>query len=360
MDAPKYLSLYPENSLHMNKQKRNIILGITLGIVLAGAVCAGAIYHYFFARPFQITETTYIYIDRDDNLDSVYHKIIEQGKPKQMFGFEYQAEQNDYASHIRTGKYAIKPGDNMRYLYRRLSMGYQTPVKLTVGSVRTLDRIARNTGNQLMIDSVEVAQLLGDTAYVRRIGYSKETLPALFLPNTYEVYWDMSAKDFFNRMLREHKSFWNEKRLKQAEAIGLTPTEVSTLASIVEEETANAAEKPMVAGLYINRLKKGMLLQADPTVKFSMQDFGLKRILYKHLETDSPYNTYKHAGLPPGPIRVPSIQGLESVLNYTHHNYIYMCAKEDFSGTHNFATNSAQHAANARRYQQALNRLKIR
>ena len=131
MDASKCLSLHPENSLYMNKQKRNIILGTTLAIVLAGSAFAGAVYHYFFAKPFQITEATYIYIDRDDNIDSVYHKIIEQGKPKQMFGFEYQAEKNDYANHIRTGKYAIKPSDNMRYLYRRLSMGYQTPVKLT-------------------------------------------------------------------------------------------------------------------------------------------------------------------------------------------------------------------------------------
>ena len=344
----------------MNRKKRNILIGIVLTLLLIGATGTGIIYHYFFAKPFQITETSYIYIDRDDNIDSVYHKIIETGHPKQMFGFEYQAEKEGYANHIRTGKYAIKPSDNMRYLYRRLSMGYQTPVKLTVGSVRTLDRIARNVGRQLMIDSVEVARVITDTAYIHHLGYTKETLPALFIPNTYEVYWDMSAEDFFTRMQREHKAFWNEKRLKQAEAIGLSPVEVSTLASIVEEETTNEVEKPVVAGLYINRLKKGMLLQADPTVKFSMQDFGLKRILFKHLETDSPYNTYKYAGLPPGPIRVPSLRGLESVLNYTKHNYLYMCAKEDFSGTHNFATNSAQHAANARRYQQALNRLRIR
>jgi UPF0755 protein len=220
--------------------------------------------------------------------------------------------------------------------------------------------MARNVSRQLMIDSTEVAKLINDTAYIQKMGYTKETLPALFIPNTYEVYWDMSAEDFMARMQKEHKAYWNEKRMKQAEAIGLTPVEVATLASIVEEETANQAEKPMVAGLYINRLKKGMLLQADPTVKFSLQEFGLKRILFKHLEVDSPYNTYKYAGLPPGPIRVPSYQGLESVLNYTKHNYIYMCAKEDFSGTHNFAVTSAQHAANARKYQQALNRRGIR
>ena len=344
----------------MNKRKRNILLATLAAIVLLGIAGVAHIYYYFFAPPFQLQETTYIYIDRDDTVDSVYNKIIVAGNPKQMHGFKSQAERKGYADHIKTGRYAIKPTDNMRYLYRRLSMGYQTPIQLTIGSVRTIDRIARNVGRQLMIDSTEIARLLNDTTYISRLGYNKETLPALFIPNTYEVYWNMSADEFMQRMEKENKAFWNEKRQKQAEAIGLTPIEVATLASIVEEETAVNAEKPMVAGLYINRLKRGMLLQADPTVKFSLQEFGLKRILYKHLEVDSPYNTYKYAGLPPGPIRVPSFQGLESVLNYTHHNYLYMCAKEDFSGTHNFAVTSAQHAANARRYQQALNRRGIR
>ena len=342
----------------MNKKNKKILVGCLLAAILLGIAGIAHIYYYFFAQPFQITDTTYIYIDRDDDVDSVYHKIIEIGNPKQMHGFESLVRYQGY--NVKTGRYAIKPTDNMRYLHRRLSMGYQTPIKLTVGSVRTLDRIARNTARQLMVDSCEIANILNDTAYISKLGFTPETLPALFIPNTYEVYWNMSAEDFMQRMLKEHKAFWNEKRLKQAEAIGLTPIEVATLASIVEEETANQAEKPMVAGLYINRLKKGMLLQADPTVKFSLQEFGLKRILFKHLEVDSPYNTYKYAGLPPGPIRVPSYQGLESVLNYTKHNYIYMCAKEDFSGTHNFAVTSAQHAANARKYQQALNRRGIR
>lgn len=342
----------------MKKKTKKIILGSVLAFLLFGIAGVAHIYYYFFAAPFQITETTYIYIDRDDDVDSVYHKISLAGNPKQMHGFESLVRYQSYTP--KTGRYAIKPTDNMRYLHRRLSMGYQTPVKLTIGSVRTLDRMARNVSRQLMIDSTEVATLLNDTAYIRKLGYTQQTLPALFIPNTYEVYWDMSAEDFMTRMQKEHKAYWNEKRMKQAEEIGLTPIEVATLASIVEEETANQAEKPMVAGLYINRLKRGMLLQADPTVKFSLQEFGLKRILFKHLEVDSPYNTYKHAGLPPGPIRVPSYQGLESVLNYTKHNYLYMCAKEDFSGTHNFAVTSAQHAANARKYQQALNRRGIR
>ena len=338
----------------MKKKTRNLLIA-AIACLLFGIA---HIYYYFFAKPFQIADTTYIYIDRDDDVDSVYTKIKQAGHPKQMHGFESLVCYQGY--NVKTGRYAIKPTDNMRYLHRRLSMGYQTPVKLTIGSVRTLDRMARNVGRQLMIDSTEVANLINDTAYIRKMGYTQETLPALFIPNTHEVYWNMSAEDFMTRMQKEHKAYWNEKRMKQAEEIGLTPIEVATLASIVEEETANQAEKPMVAGLYINRLKKGMLLQADPTVKFSMGDFELRRILYKHLEVDSPYNTYKHAGLPPGPIRVPSYQGLESVLNYAKHNYIYMCAKEDFSGTHNFAVTSAQHAANARKYQQALNKRGIR
>ena len=342
----------------MNKKNKKILVGCLLAAILLGIAGIAHIYYYFFAQPFQITDTTYIYIDRDDDVDSVYHKIIDAGNPKQMHGFESLVRYQGY--NVKTGRYAIKPTDNMRYLHRRLSMGYQTPIKLTVGSVRTLDRIARNTARQLMVDSCEIANILNDTAYISKLGFTPETLPALFIPNTYEVYWNMSAEDFMQRMLKEHKAFWNEKRLKQAEAIGLTPIEVSTLASIVEEETANQAEKPMVAGLYINRLKKGMLLQADPTVKFSLQEFGLKRILFKHLEVDSPYNTYKYAGLPPGPIRIPSYQGLESVLNYTKHNYIYMCAKEDFSGTHNFAATLSEHHRNARRYVRALNKRGIR
>lgn len=353
------LSIFAKKRI-MSKRKRNItIISILIALMIAGIII-GNIYQLFWGQPFQISGTEYIYIDKDDNIDSVYTKIIDTGRPKSMKGFKILAEQKEYDKHIKTGRYAIKASDNMRYLHRRLSLGYQTPVNLTIGSVRTTDRLARNIGKQLMIDSTEIMELLTDTVYLNKLGYTIETIPALFIPNTYEVYWNTNANDLMERMIKEHKAFWNEERLKKAKNIGLSPNEVATLASIVEEETSVNAEKPIVAGLYINRLKKGMLLQADPTIKFSLQDFGLKRILFKHLEVNSPYNTYKHVGLPPGPIRIPSIQGLESVLNHSHHNYLYMCAKEDFSGTHNFATTSAQHAANARRYQQALNRRNIK
>ena len=172
-----------------------------------------------------------------------------------MFGFQYLAEKEKYGDNIRTGRYALNPSDNMRYLFRRLSMGYQTPINLTVPSVRTVDRLVRAVSRQLMIDSLDIAKLISDSAYCAQMGYTQETLPSLFIPNTYEVYWNMSADAFMKRMQKEHAAFWNNDRLKKAQHIGLTPEEVSTLASIVEEETANGPEKPMVAGLYINKIE---------------------------------------------------------------------------------------------------------
>ena len=210
-----------------------------------------------------------------------------------------------------------------------------------------------------MIDSIEIARQLFDSTFQSKLGYDSKTIPCLFIPETYQVYWDMSVDDFFQRMQKEHERFWNNERLARATAIGMTPEEVCTLASIVEEETNNNEEKPLVAGLYINRLQKDMPLQADPTIKFALQDFALRRITNEKLKVNSPYNTYINTGLPPGPIRIPTKKGIDSVLNYTKHNYIYMCAKEDFSGTHIFASNYADHMANARKYWKALNERKI-
>ena len=265
-----------------------------------------------------------------------------------------------YDERIKPGNYAIRPGDSMRDICLRLLSGNQTPVRLVIPSVRTLDRLAGAVGKQLMTDSAAIATILTDHHLIDSLGYTEETFPTLFLPNTYEVYWTMSPEQFIARMKKEHDTFWNTERKKKAQAQGLTPIEVTTLASIVDEETNKNDEKPLVAGLYLNRLKRGMLLQADPTVKFAHGKFELRRILLAHLTIDSPYNTYKYAGLPPGPIRIPSIAAIESVLNPAKHSYIYMCAKEDFSGYHNFASTLGQHNANARRYQQALNQRGIK
>jgi UPF0755 protein len=232
-------------------------------------------------------------------------------------------------------------------------------MNLTIGNQRTKEKLAGYLGKQLMIDSAEIAKQLLDSAFCAQLGYKEETVICLFIPDTYQIYWDISLDKFFKRMQKEHSRFWNSERLAKAKSIGFTPEEVVTIASIVEEETNNNAEKPMVAGLYINRLHASMPLQADPTIKFALQDFGLRRIMNNHLNINSPYNTYRNIGLPPGPIRIPSVKGIDSVLNYTRHDYIYMCAKEDFSGTHNFAANYAEHMANARKYWQALNQRNI-
>ena len=343
----------------MKKKTRNILLALAAAVVLIALAGAGTGYYLLLAPQFHPQKTQYVYIDRDDNLDSIYNKVRQTGQAGNLTGFRWMARYRDYARCIHTGRYAIHPGENVYHVFSRLYRGYQEPMNLTIGSVRTLDRLARNVGEQLMIDSAEIAAPLSDSAFIHRLGYTPETLPALFIPNTYQVYWNMSVEEFLQRMQKEHAAFWNEKRRAQAQAMHMTPEEVATLASIVEEETNNNAEKPTVAGLYINRLHANMPLQADPTIKFALQNAGIRRITNADLNIDSPYNTYLHTGLPPGPIRIPSIVGLDAVLNYTRHNYLYMCAKEDFSGTHNFASNYRDHLRNARKYWNALNRRKI-
>lgn len=344
----------------MKKKTKRILIGSAASLFLIGAVCAGIFYYYIFYPQFHPQKTAYIYIDRDDTTDSIYNKVKEKGHPKSFTGFLWMARWKNYTSaDIHTGRYAIRRGENAYHVFSRLYRGYQEPVNLTIGNVRTLDRLARSVGKQLMIDSAEIDLAMNDSALRQKMGYTKETLPCLFIPDTYQVYWNMSVDEFFARMQKEHEKFWNQERLAKATTLGMTPEEVSTLASIVEEETNNTAEKPMVAGLYINRLHKGMPLQADPTIKFALQDFGLRRITNVHLNVDSPYNTYLHAGLPPGPIRIPSPTGIDAVLNHVKHDYLYMCAKEDFSGTHNFASNYADHMKNARKYWNALNERKI-
>ncbi len=343
----------------MKSNSKKIII-ITLASILLIGIAIGAMgYYTLFTPQFHPDRTAYIFIDRDDTADSIMHKVETNGKPKSMRGFKLLAKHRGWGTTIRTGKYAIRPNDDAYSLYNRLSRGYKEPINLTVGSTRSIDLLARSMSRQLMIDSLEIATLLGDTILQRELGYDEKTTAALIVPDTYQVYWDLSAEDLVARLVKEHQRFWNEERLRKAEQIGMTPIEVSTLASIVDEETNNNPEKPIVAGLYLNRLQRGIPLQADPTVKFAIGDFALRRITNEHLKYESPYNTYLNAGLPPGPIRIPTKQGLESVLNRTEHDYIYMCAKEDLSGTHNFAASYSEHMRNARKYWNALNERKI-
>lgn len=341
------------------KRKHLVLLSSVLILQITAVIVGYLIYDTFFTPAFRIAGEARIYIDRDDTPDSVSHKVQEVLSPQKPKAFDWLMQYEGY-TQVKPGCYAFNADDNLRMAVRRMGLGWQSPVRLVVPSVRTIDRMAQSLSKQLMISEEEIMAYLTDKSRVDSLGYTESTLPILFIPNTYEVYWNISVGNLLQRFQKEYTTYWNNARKEKAEALGLTPVEVSTLASIVDEETAVNAEKPIVAGLYLNRLHRGMLLQADPTVKFATGDPTLRRILNKHLAIDSPYNTYIYKGLPPGPIRIPSMAALEAVLNPVKHNYLYMCAKEDFSGTHNFAPTLAQHNANARRYQQALNKRGIK
>lgn len=333
-------------------------------LLVAAACCLLAIVglgYYFFMTTFSTSaETQYVYVDDDDTIDSVMRKLSPTAAEHSLMGLSTMLRHTDYVKRPRTGRYAIEPGETTMSVMRKLKNGQQVAIMLTIPESRTMERLAGALGRRLMIDSVEIAAALTDNSYCQRWGYDTCTIAALFVPNTYEVYWNMSVDRLMERMVREHAAFWNEERRAKAEAAGMTPNEVCTLASIVDEETANNREKPMIAGMYLNRLRTGMPLQADPTVKFAMKDFALRRIYRDMLTTDSPYNTYRNVGLPPGPIKIASIKGIEAVLNHVEHDFLYMCAKEDFSGTHNFAVTYKEHLRNAARYAAALNSRGIR
>ena len=332
----------------MSKKIKYTIIGVCT------AVCAGIIItsSLFFGKPASVSEEGIIYIDKDDTPDSVFLKA-QLGWRGNLLNriIPYR--------HVRTGRYVIEPNTDILTLYRKLRNGQQTPIQLTIPTTRTMDRLAGTLSKKLMLDSLTLVNAFMDEEFCQELGYNTVTLPALFIPNTYEVYWDVSLKGFMERMQKENKAFWNSEREKKAKDLGLTHEEICTLASIVDEETANDTEKPTIAGLYLNRLHKGMLLQADPTVKFAVGDFTLRRILGKHLEKESAYNTYINTGLPPGPIRIASIKGIDAVLDHQKHNYLYMCAKADFSGTHEYAATFSEHKKNARNYIRALNERNI-
>lgn len=300
-----------------------------------------------------------LYIDKGGDYQSVLDQLKKEGIQDIAF-FDRLSTYMKYPENLKSGKYTFDESISYLELIRLLRSGNQTPVALTFNNLRFKEDLTSRIGQQLMLSGDSLLTHLNDPLVCEPLGFDTATIIAMFIPNTYEIYWDTSTDKFIERMKKEYDRFWTQERLAKAEAIGLSPLEVSILASIVEEESAQLAEFPVIAGLYINRLKRGMLLQADPTVKFAVGDITLTRVLNKHLEVDSPYNTYIYAGLPPGPIRIPTIQGIDAVLNHSRHNYLYMCAKEDFSGSHNFAVSLREHNLNARRYQQALNRLNIR
>jgi len=290
---------------------------------------------------------------------NVVDKLYEERVINDALSFSFVAKILGYQEAVKPGLYQIEPKMNNLQLVRMLRSGQQTPVRVTFNTVRTQEELAEKISVNLEVSKEQVLKLLQDSVYIRKFGFEEETVMSLFIPNTYEFWWNTSAEELFERMHKEYQSFWTEARSQKAQDLGLSKEEVSTLASIVQAESQKSDERPRIAGVYLNRLRIGMPLQADPTLVFAAGDFTIKRLTAKQMAIDSPYNTYKYAGLPPGPINLPDINSLDAVLNYEKHSYLYFCAKEDFSGYHSFAVGYDEHLSNARRYQRALNAANI-
>lgn len=331
-----------------------------IGMVTFSVLITSFFFYFYqaFYTPNVLVEEespAYLHISRDANFRQVSDSLFHKGIVNDMVSFSLVAKLMDYQESVKPGRYEIKPRMTNTELVRALRSGRQTPLNITFNNIRTKEDLAERITRNLEIDASAFYSLLTDSVHIEKFGFEAHNIMGMFIPNTYEVYWNTSAAELFDRMHKEYQRFWNDNRKAKAAALGMDPQEVSVLASIVQAETVKADERPKVAGVYINRLRINMPLQADPTLVFALGDFSIKRVLNVHKEIDSPYNTYKHLGLPPGPINLPEISALDAVLNYEDHKYLYFCAKDDFSGYHAFATNLRDHMINARRYSTALN-----
>lgn len=301
-----------------------------------------------------------LYVPKNATYETVLDSLRKHKLITNEIAFGFLTKQKGYRDNVKPGRYEIPPNSSNNSIISKLKAGNQDPIKLTFNNIRTKDDLVKKIGHKFDFDSQILLDKLNDEAEVQKLGFTKETVMNMFLPDTYFVYWTVTPDEFLERMKSEYDKFWNDERKAKAQNINMTPNQVGTLASIVQSETNKKDEMPTVAGVYVNRLAIGMPLQADPTVKFAVGDFSIKRILHKHLAVESPYNTYRNAGLPPGPIALPERVALDAVLNYNKHNYTYFSAKEDFSGYHNFSENFTEHLKNAQKYQTALNQRGIR
>ena len=344
-------------------------MGKTLRITLLAiaAICAIVslyIYNTYIVGsnvPRELKEE-YIHIPTGSTFEEVVQLLVNEAFLLDEASFRVFAEQMAYNKNpMRSGRFQIKPGWSNVDLIRHLRNGKQAPVDVVLTNERLPENVAAKAARFIEPDSLAIWTLLQDQTYLESIGHTPESLISIFIPNTYEFFWNTSAKGFVNRMLKENKAFWGkENRAEKAEKLGLTRTEVYTLASIIERETQQNSEKQRMAGVYYNRLQKGMLLQADPTSVFARRDFYTKRVTDYHTKFDNPYNTYVYKGLPPGPICMASIASLDAVLNVEDHDYVYFCAKGDGSGLHNFAKTLAAHNRNAKIYRQNLKKRGLR
>jgi UPF0755 protein len=338
---------------------------LMLVFLIAGSVLGISLTFYFYQVFFSantLVESDQPYLLKIPS-NSVYKNVVDQLYEERVINdavsFGFVAKILGYQEAVKPGLYQIDPKMSNLQLVRMLRSGQQTPVRVTFNTIRTKEDLAEKISANLEVSKEQFLELLQDSVYIRKYGFEEETIMSLFIPNTYEFWWDTSAEELFERMHKEYQIFWTDARKQKAQDLGLSQQEVSTLASIVQAESQKSDERPKIAGVYLNRLRIGMPLQADPTLVFAAGDFSIKRLTAKQMAIDSPYNTYKYPGLPPGPINLPDINSLDAVLNFQKHSYLYFCAKEDFSGYHSFAVGYDEHLNNARRYQRALNAANI-
>ena len=353
---PNYYSSRIKREKRRSLRKQLIL--IILAILLIGGVVAGYFGYRMIYKPnvWLNGQPSFAFnIKSGSTWEDVKAILYKNGTIIHRASFEQLAEIMKYPEHIKTGHYILKEGMNNKQIITKLRAKKQDPVMLVFNNIRIKEELAGHIAEQLETDSVTLLKLLNDAEYLKKFGFTTDNVISMFIPNSYEVYWDITAEKFMERMNKEYKTFWTDKRKARLAAINLTELQAITLASIVEKESNKNDEKPDVAGVYMNRLRDGWLLQADPTLVYALGDFSIKRVLNVYKTIDSPYNTYKYFGLPPGPICLPSIASIDAVLNYRQHNYMYFCAREDFSGYHNFAVTMDEHLLNAAKYQQALN-----
>lgn len=329
---------------------------VGFGLAFALVLMFGFAYYLLFKTNVVPREKPqYVYIPTGSNYNDVL-RILQTEKLVTDGGtFDLIARTANYPQVVKPGRYLVPEGGvgNLGFVMT-LKKGLQSPLQLTLTPTRTIKDLCRSLGKQLEAPADTFYELLSDEKYIQDLGFTPQTVMAMFLPNNYEVYWNVKPRAFVRRMKQEYAQYWTDERKDKAKALNLTPMQVSVLASIVEAETYRGEERARIAGVYLNRLRVGMKLQADPTVIFANNDFTIRRVLNRHLEMDSPYNTYKYTGLPPGPINCPSVASIEAVLNAEQHDYLYFAAKPDFSGYHTFNKTLSSHEASANQYRAAL------
>ncbi len=340
--------------------KRNIfIVGVVVVTILMSSF-SFYFYQVLYTPNFLVEQQNrYLYIPTGSTFEDVQKIVYDEKFVNEPISFGLLSKLMNYDELVKPGKYLIEANSTNLAVIRKLRAGVQTPVRITFSTARTFEDVAGKLTSNLEMRPEDLLTYLISPGTAEKYGFDQETFRCMFIPNTYEVYWNITPEELTERMYKEYKKFWNKERMKKAADLEMRPVEVCILASIVQGEVYHEDEAPQVAGLYINRLKRGMLLQADPTLIFALGDFTINRVLNEDKQIDSPYNTYKYPGLPPGPINFPSITMVDAVLNHTRHNFIYMCAKDDFSGYHHFSTNLREHNIYARKYQRALNRARL-